>query len=259
MRFDGRTAIVTGASRGLGRRIALDFAAAGANVVLTARDTDALSRVAAEVAQAGAKPIVAQADVTRADECDRLVSVALEAFGRLDILVNNAGIAGPTKMVVDLEPSEWEEVLRTNLTAPYLCIRAAAKPMMHAKSGAVVNIGSAVGKRPLARRAPYAASKMGLIGLTRTLALELGPYGIRINTINPGPIAGPRMDSVIRAMAKAQNVPENRVREFFTNDSPLAVMMQDTDISSMVLYLASDLARHMTGQDINVTAGRMMY
>jgi NAD(P)-dependent dehydrogenase (short-subunit alcohol dehydrogenase family) len=131
--------------------------------------------------------------------------------------------------------------------------------MMHAKSGAVVNIGSAVGKRPLARRAPYAASKMGLIGLTRTLALELGPYGIRVNTINPGPIEGARMDSVIRAMAKAQNVPENRVREFFTNDSPLAVMMQDTDISSMVLYLASDLARHMTGQDINVTAGRMMY
>jgi len=259
VRFDGRTAIVTGASRGLGRRIALDFAAAGANVVLTARDRCALSRVAAEAGQGGAKPIIVQADVTRAGECDRLVSVALEAFGRLDILVNNAGIAGPTKMVVDLEPSEWEEVLRTNLMAPYLCIRAAAKPMMRAKSGAIVNIGSAVGKRPLASRAPYAASKMGLIGLTRTLALELGPYGIRVNTINPGPIEGPRMDSVIRAMAKAQNAPEKQVREFFTNDSPLRVMMQDTDISSMALYLASDLARHMTGQDINITAGRMMY
>ncbi|HEY7243959.1 MAG TPA: SDR family NAD(P)-dependent oxidoreductase [Xanthobacteraceae bacterium] len=259
MRFDGRTAIVTGASRGLGRRIALDFAAAGANVVLTARDRDALSRVAAEAAQEGAKPIIVQADVTHAGECDRLVSEALEAFGRLDILVNNAGIAGPTKMVVDLEPSEWEEVLRTNLTAPYLCIRAAAKPMMRAKSGAIVNIGSAVGKRPLARRAPYAASKMGLIGLTRTLALELGPCGIRVNAINPGPIEGARMDSVIRTMAKAQNVPENQVREFFTDDSPLGVMMQETDISAMALYLASDLARHMTGQDINVTAGRMMY
>ena len=259
MRFDGRTAIVTGASRGLGRRIALDFAAAGANVVLTGRDRDALSRVAGEAAQADAKPIIVQADVTRAGECDRLVSVALEAFGRLDILVNNAGIAGPTKMVIDLEPSEWEEVLRTNLTAPYLCIRAAAKPMMRAKSGAIVNIGSAVGKRPLARRAPYAASKMGLIGLTRTLAVELGPYGIRVNTINPGPVQGPRMDSVIHAMAKSQNVPENQVRDFFTKDSPLGIMMQDTDISSMALYLASDLAQHMTGQDVNVTAGRMMY
>jgi NAD(P)-dependent dehydrogenase (short-subunit alcohol dehydrogenase family) len=259
VRFDGRTAIVTGASRGLGRRIALDFAAAGANVVLTGRDRDALSRVAGEAAQADAKPIIVQADVTRAGECDRLVSVALEAFGRLDILVNNAGIAGPTKMVIDLEPSEWEEVLRTNLTAPYLCIRAAAKPMMRAKSGAIVNIGSAVGKRPLARRAPYAASKMGLIGLTRTLALELGPYGIRVNTINPGPVQGPRMDSVIHAMAKSQNVPENQVRDFFTKDSPLGIMMQDTDISSMALYLASDLAQHMTGQDVNVTAGRMMY
>jgi NAD(P)-dependent dehydrogenase (short-subunit alcohol dehydrogenase family) len=259
VRFDGRTAIVTGASRGLGRRIALDFAAAGANVVLTGRDRDALSRVAGEAAQADAKPIIVQADVTRAGECDRLVSVALEAFGRLDILVNNAGIAGPTKMVIDLEPSEWEEVLRTNLTAPYLCIRAAAKPMMRAKSGAIVNIGSAVGKRPLARRAPYAASKMGLIGLTRTLAVELGPYGIRVNTINPGPVQGPRMDSVIHAMAKSQNVPENQVRDFFTKDSPLGIMMQDTDISSMALYLASDLAQHMTGQDVNVTAGRMMY
>jgi NAD(P)-dependent dehydrogenase (short-subunit alcohol dehydrogenase family) len=259
VRFDGRTAIITGASRGLGRRIALDFAAAGANVVLTGRDRDALSRVAGEAAQAGAKPVTVQADVTRTGECDRLVSVALEAFGRLDILVNNAGIAGPTKMVIDLEPSEWEEVLRTNLTAPYLCIRAAAKPMMRAKSGSIVNIGSAVGKRPLARRAPYAASKMGLIGLTRTLALELGPYGIRVNTINPGPIEGPRMDSVIHAMAKSQNVPENQVRDFFTKDSPLGIMMQDTDISSMALYLASDLAQHMTGQDINVTAGRMMY
>jgi NAD(P)-dependent dehydrogenase (short-subunit alcohol dehydrogenase family) len=259
VRFDGRTAIVTGASRGLGRRIALDFVAAGANVVLTGRDRDALTEVAGEAAQTGAKPAIVQADVTRAGECDRLVSLALQAFGRLDILVNNAGIAGPTKMVVDLEPSEWEVVLQTNLTAPYLCIRAAAKPMMRAKSGAIVNIGSAVGKRPLARRAPYAASKMGLIGLTRTLALELGPYGIRINTINPGPIEGPRMDSVISAIAKAQNVPENQVREFFINDSPLGTMMQDTDISSMALYLASDLARHMTGQDINVTAGRMMY
>jgi NAD(P)-dependent dehydrogenase (short-subunit alcohol dehydrogenase family) len=100
---------------------------------------------------------------------------------------------------------------------------------------------------------------MGLIGLTRTLALELGPCGIRVNAINPGPIEGARMDSVIRTMAKAQNVPENQVREFFTDDSPLGVMMQETDISAMALYLASDLARHMTGQDINVTAGRMMY
>jgi NAD(P)-dependent dehydrogenase (short-subunit alcohol dehydrogenase family) len=100
---------------------------------------------------------------------------------------------------------------------------------------------------------------MGLIGLARTLAFELGPYGIRVNTINPGPVDGPRMDSVIAAMAKAQKVTEEEVRQFFTNDSPLGVLMDAKDISSMALYLASDHAVHMTGQDINVTAGRMMY
>ena len=256
MRFEGKAVIVTGASRGLGRRIALDFAAAGAQVVLAGRDAAALEFVAAE---AGLKALVVQCDVTRPEQCEALVSKTLDRFGKLDILVNNAGIAGPTKMVVDLEPAEWEEVIRTNLTAPFLCVRYAAKPMMQARSGAIVNIGSAVGKRPLARRSPYAASKMGLIGLARTLAYELGPFGIRVNTINPGPVDGPRMDSVITAMARAQNVPEREVRDFFTKDSPLGVLMEDKDISAMALYLASDEARHMTGQDINVTAGRMMY
>jgi NAD(P)-dependent dehydrogenase (short-subunit alcohol dehydrogenase family) len=251
--------IVTGASRGLGRRIALDFSAAGARVVLAGRDVGALEGVAAEAAKPRGEALVVQCDVSRADQCEALVSRTLSRFGKLDVLINNAGIAGPTKMVVDLQPGEWEEVIRTNLTAPYLCIHYAARPMMEAKRGAIVNIGSAVGKRPLARRAPYAASKMGLIGLSRTLAYELGPHGIRVNTINPGPVDGPRMDSVIAAMAKAQNVPQEEVRRFFTNDSPLGVMMEDKDISSMALYLASDYAKHMTGQDINVTAGRMMY
>jgi NAD(P)-dependent dehydrogenase (short-subunit alcohol dehydrogenase family) len=251
--------IVTGASRGLGRRIALDFCAAGASVVLAGRDAAALEDVAAEANRSGAETLVLQCDVTRADQCEALVSKTLSRFNKLDVLVNNAGIAGPTKMVVDLQPAEWEEVIRTNLTAPYLCIHYAARSMMEARRGAIVNIGSAVGKRPLARRAPYAASKMGLIGLARTLAFELGPYGIRVNTINPGPVDGPRMDSVIAAMAKAQKVLEEEVRQFFTNDSPLGVLMDAKDISSMALYLASDYAVHMTGQDINVTAGRMMY
>jgi NAD(P)-dependent dehydrogenase (short-subunit alcohol dehydrogenase family) len=187
------------------------------------------------------------------------MAVTVESFGTIDVLVNNAGIAGPTKLVVDVELDDWEEVVRTNLTAPYLCTRYAVKHMMARKSGVIINVASAIGKRPLARRSPYAASKLGLVGLTRTLALELGPYGIRVNAILPGPVAGPRMDSVIEAMAKARNVSIEEVRDFFIKDSPLGVMIEDSDISSMAIYLSSDLGHHMTGQDINVTAGRMMY
>jgi NAD(P)-dependent dehydrogenase (short-subunit alcohol dehydrogenase family) len=131
--------------------------------------------------------------------------------------------------------------------------------MMARKSGVIINIASAIGKRPLAQRSPYAASKLGLVGLTRTLAQELGPYGIRVNAIMPGPVEGPRINSVIEAMAKARGVSVDEMRDFFTKDSPLGVMIEDRDISAMALFLASDLGRHMTGQDINVTAGRMMY
>jgi NAD(P)-dependent dehydrogenase (short-subunit alcohol dehydrogenase family) len=259
MHLQGRAVVVTGASRGLGRRMALDFAAAGASVSLAARDRSALDQLALQINQRGGKALVVQTDVTKAADCERLMTATVEAFGRLDVLINNAGIAGPTKPVVDLELAEWEEVIRTNLTAPYLCIRFAAKHMMARRSGVIINIASAIGKRPLAQRASYAASKLGLVGLTRTLAQELGSFGIRVNAIMPGPVQGPRMDSVIEAMAKARNVPAQEIRDFFTKDSPLGVMIEDGDISSMALYLASDLGRHMTGQDINVTAGRMMY
>ena len=259
MRLEGRAVVVTGASRGLGERMALDFAAAGALVSLAARDRPGLDQVASQIKEQGGKAIIVQTDVTKAADCERLMAATTEAFGKIDVLINNAGIAGPTKLVVDLELAEWEEVIRTNLTAAYLCIRFAARQMMARKSGVIINIASAIGKRPLEQRSPYAASKLGLVGLTRTLAQELGPFGIRVNAIMPGPVEGPRMDAVIEAMAKARKVPAQEVREFFTKDSPLGVMINDSDISSMALYLASDLGRHMTGQDINVTAGRMMY
>jgi pteridine reductase len=243
VRFDGRTAIVTGASRGLGRRIALDFAAAGANVVLTARDRNALSQVAAEASRAGAKPIIVQADVTRAGECDRLVSVALEAFGRLDILVNNASAFFPVA-VGAIESSHWEELIGSNLRAP-LFISQQAAPELAKHEGAIVNIVDIHADRPLKGYALYTVTKAGLAALTRSLALELAPR-VRVNGVAPGAIAWPE---------DGQFEDAERARIIAT--TPLARIGSPEDIARAVHFLAC--APYVTGQILAVDGGRSIF
>ncbi len=259
MTFAGKIAVITGAGRGIGRRMAMDFAAAGANIVAAARTAETLDSLIDEIREAGGTAVAMPTDIGRIADCEALMARAIEEFGTIDVLVNNAAVSGPNKLVRDLEPDEWEEIIRVNLTGTWACIHFAVAPMMEQKSGSIINISSFAGKFPVARRVGYAASKSALVGLTRGLALELGPYGIRINTITPGPVEGERVDEVIARMSKAFDKSKDEVRDQFLDMSPLHEMATADDISRMALMLASDDGHHMTGQDINMTAGIVMY
>lgn len=257
--LDGKVAIVTGASRGVGHRATTRFARAGAHVAFGARRAEPLQALAAELRAEGHDVVGVPTDVANHTDCERLAKAALERWGRVDYLINCAGVSGPQKAIGDLQPAEFDEVMRANLYSVYSMIHFVAAPMIAARFGVIVNIGSVTGKRPLALRTPYATSKMALIGLTRTVALELAPHGVRCNTISPGPIAGERVEEVVIATARARNLPLEEVRKSYQSWSPMNAMVTEEEIVDMVMFLCSDSARHMTGQDINMSAGAVMF
>ena len=188
-----------------------------------------------------------------------MVKATKQKFGRIDILVNNSGVAGPTADVEAISLDQWEETLRVNLTGPYICCQSIVPELKHQRSGRIINISSMTGKRPLAQRAPYCASKMGLIGLTRCLAAELGPYDITVNAISPGATEGPRITDVIEKMAHTQGKSFEQIKRSFVALAPLGRFVTAEDVAAVAVFLASDLAANITGQDVNVSAGMVMY
>jgi NAD(P)-dependent dehydrogenase (short-subunit alcohol dehydrogenase family) len=250
----GAVAVITGAGRGIGREIALAFAAAGATVASVGRDVAALDET-----RSRAGGIVAPADVTDAGEVDAMAARVLDELGRVDVLVCNSGIAGPTAPLWEIAPEDWDEVLRVNVTGTFLCCRALLPAMIAGGNGAIVVIGSVSGKRPLHGRTPYTTSKLGLVGLVRTLAWEVGPHGIRVNLISPGYVAGPRIDRVIAAQADALGIAPEEARSRFTAASPLGGLTASEDVAACAVFLASPAAASITGEDLNVSAGVAMY
>lgn len=252
-----KVAIITGASRGIGWRLVERFLAEGARVVACARTTDRLEALKQSVGDAPLEVITADA-ATREDVA-AVVARAIEAFGRIDILINNAGAAGPTTPVEQLSLEDWTGTLNSNLTSAFLFVRETVPTMKTQGGGAVVNIGSMTGKKPLIFRVPYAAAKMGLIGLTRTLAEELGPHGIRINTVCPGTVEGERLDEVLAEQADKRGMTVEAITDYARNMSPLKSFVSSDDVAELVLFLASERSRHMTGQDINISAGQITW
>lgn len=259
IRLDGKVALVTGTSRGIGQELVRQLAHSGAKVVFCARRVEPMQVLEEEMRRDGFEVSGIAADVTRPDEVAALVGNALDHYGRVDVLVNNVGIAGPTKAIEDTELAEWDLTLKGNLTSTFLCLRAVVPLMKKNGSGSVVNIGSATGKRPLPYRVGYAAAKMGIIGLTRTAADELGAYNIRVNCICPGAVDGERLDEVMSGQASQRGVTVEQVKQAFESHSPLKSLVKAEDVARMAVFLASDHSTHMTGQDINVTAGLVMY
>ena len=257
--FAGKVAVVTGASRGIGAHLTQRLARAGARVVFGARRLDRLQDLEQALRREGCELKAVACDVAKAADCEALVSTAAATYRTLDILVNNAGVSGVQKPGWEVSEAEMDEVMRVNLYGALACIRAAAPTMIARRSGAVVNIGSFTGKRPAVNRLTYAASKMALVGLTRTLALELAPHLVRCNVVSPGPVEGERVQEVIARASAAENVSPEEVRRRFVAWAPMGEIASEDEIVDAVLYLASSSGRHITGQDINVDGGIVMF
>jgi len=255
-------AVVTGANRGIGRAIAVAFAGAGYAVLASAREVASLADTVAEankVAEAAAGDgvvVPAAGDVT--DEASMAaLAVAAQELGPVEVVVANAGIAGPTAPLHQITLAQWRETVATDLDGVFLTFRAFVPGLIDRRSGSLIAVSSMTGKRPLHGRTPYAAAKMGVVGLVRTLATELGPYNVRVNAVSPGFVAGPRMDLVVRKQAEVRGLPEEQVRAEVSSDAPLGRMVQPQDVAAACVYLAS--AASVTGEDLNVTAGVVMY
>jgi NAD(P)-dependent dehydrogenase (short-subunit alcohol dehydrogenase family) len=250
-----RVAIVTGASKGIGRAMSVLFAKEGARVVCAARSEALVAETVAGIRAAGGDAIAVTADVGTEDGAKATVDAGVRAFGRVDTLVNNAGDGGPTKPLQDYTTDEWFYTINSCLTSAYLCSRFAVPAMIAAGRGAIVNIASMAGRRGLMYRVGYCSAKAGQIGMTYGLALELGRHNITVNAIAPGAVAGDRIDRVIQGQADVRGVDVERMRQSFVERSPLKRMSTADDIAALAAFLCSEHARNISGQCIPVTAG----
>ena len=247
MQIEGKIAFVTGASRGIGRSIALTLAEAGADVAINyAGNAAAAEEVAVEIRKMGRRALILQGDVSQTEAVAAMLDAVVAEFGRCDILVNNAGITRDG-LLMRMKEEDWDAVLNTNLKGVYNCTKAAIKYMMKQKSGKIVNIASVVGIMGNAGQANYAAAKAGCIGFTKSVAKEVASRGITVNAVAPGLIATD-MTSVL---------PEKVVEEMAAG-IPLKRAGQPVDVAKAVLFLVSDDAAYITGQTLNVDGGMVM-
>ncbi|WP_026910807.1 3-oxoacyl-ACP reductase FabG [Patulibacter minatonensis] len=248
-RFAERVALVTGAAGGIGAAVARRLTSEGATVVLLDRELDAAKAVAAPLVDAGGSAWAVQADVSSRDDVERAISEVIDHHGRIDVLVNNAGITRDD-LLFRLSEDDWDAVIDVNLKSVFLCTQAVQRHMVKAKSGAVVSLSSrsALGNRG---QSNYAAAKAGIKGLTATMALELGPFGIRVNAVAPGYIA----TDMTRATARRQGLDPAELEASTAERTPLRRVGQPEDVASVIAFLASDDARHVTGQTLAIDGG----
>ena len=241
-----RVALITGASRGIGRSIALALAAQGAKIVAVDVDLQATENFVAELKAAGTEAVAVQGNVTVAADVEQMVKVAKETFDRIDFLVNNAGITRDA-LLIRMKDEDWDAVLDVNLKGAFLCTRAVSRLMTKQRHGRIINIASVVGQMGNAGQANYCASKAGLMGLTRSNARELAKRNITVNAVAPGFIATAMTDAL----------PEEKRQELATQ-IPLARLGSADDIANTVVFLASDNTGYITGQVIGVNGGMYM-
>ncbi|MFQ5894410.1 MAG: 3-oxoacyl-ACP reductase family protein [Nitrospinota bacterium] len=247
MKLADRVAFITGGGRGIGREIALAFAREGARVVACDQNSAAAEALCRELVAAGHQAVPQAADVSRSADARRVVEATLAEFGQVDILVNNAGIS-PKKPFLEYTEEDWDRVLGVNLKGAFLFSRAVAEPMMARRYGRIVSLSSSAWRSGgVAAGAPYAASKAGVIGLTRSLAKALGPYGITVNAIAPGPTVTPLTEEWLPSR-----------REALLAQIPLGRLGQPEDVAAAALFLASDEASYITGVCLDVNGGLVM-
>lgn len=244
----GRSAVITGGGSGLGAAIARSLHAAGADVILVGRDEHKLAAVAAEL---GSRARGLSCDVSDAASVDAL----REALGdtEVSILVNNAGIPGPVAALTDIDVDDWDAVFDVNVRGTFLLCKALLPGMIARGDGDVINVASVSGKRPLAHRTPYCASKMAVIGLTSTLAFEVGPSGVRVNSLSPGPVAGPRMERNFRLEAERSGSSIGDAEQAFVSRAALGRMVTEAEVGSAVVAMLG--MPGMCGADVDLSAG----
>ena len=260
MRLADRVAIITGSGRGIGRAMALRFAAEGAPVIVTARTEPEIRGVVGEISKAGGKAAFIAADVATERGCEAIVRTAHDKFGGVHILVNNAGIYGPVKPLEEITPSEWDEAVAANLRSAFLMSRLVLLEMYARGSGAILNISSVAGKAAFGLNAPYAASKAGMNGLTRTLAAEAARKGVRVNAICPGPVTETKMSKDLgQTLAERLGVSKEEQLSGFLNTILQGRGQTANEIAAAALFLCSDQASAITGQALNVDGGAAFY
>ena len=243
-RLDGKSAIVTGAGRGIGKTIALHFAQMGADVTIAEIDHGAAEAVAQEIQMLGRKSLPVVTDVSKSDQVSAMVEATLKEFGRIDILVNNAGVVNPLTPALHMNEEEWDRILRVCLKGTFLVSKAVGREMVAQKKGNIINIASAAGTRAVPGLSPYAAAKAGVINFTKTLSVELARYHIRVNCIIPGAIE--------TELGKVRGNSQERVER---TGIPLGRIGQPEDIALTAIYLASDSSDWVTGAGIEVMGG----
>ena len=256
MQLTGKVAIVTGGGRGIGKAIALALAREGADVVVAAEAMPPLEEVAAEIRAMGRRSLAVLMDLLDPEAPRRMVERTMDEFGRIDILVNNAGAEGPICNVAEMDLNGWNDLLAVNLTGAMLCSRyVLEKSMVPRRSGVIINMASAAGRKGLPTRSAYSSSKFGIIGLTQSLASETGRYGIRVNAIAPGAVEGERIERIFRIAAANQGVTYEQVVAGSNARAALGRMVTADEVAAVAVFLASEQSSGITGQTINVDAG----
>ena len=239
-------AIVTGSARGIGAEIALALADAGCHIVVSDIDENGARNIAEKVKAKGRDSLVIKADVSEMDQANQLIEATLDKFGRLDILINNAGITRDN-LLIRMKESEWDSVIKVNLKGTFNCIKASTKTFMKQRSGKIINLASVVGLMGNVSQANYAASKAGVIGLTKSVAKELGSRNIQVNALAPGYIETEMTKSL-----------SDTAKEAFMTAIPLKRAGKPGDVANAVLFLASPLSDYITGQVLNIDGGMVM-
>ena len=248
----GKRVLVTAGADGIGLEVARAFTVAGAKVLVCDIQAESLARLARTLPEVRG----CTADVSREEDVAAMFDLVDRELGGLDVLVNNAGMAGPTGGVETLSLADWERTLAVNITGQFLCARKAVPRLrqssLEGSDPAIINMASVAGHLGMPGRAPYCASKWAVVGFTKTLAIELGGDGIRVNAVLPGAVDGPRIQAVIAAKAKALGKPAQDMTRIYTSQAALGRMVTARDVANMVLFAASDLARNVTGQELVV-------
>jgi NAD(P)-dependent dehydrogenase (short-subunit alcohol dehydrogenase family) len=258
--LSGQVAVITGGGRGIGRAIALKFAAEGAAIVVAARTKSEIESVAKEILDSGGRSAAIPIDVADEKQCEHLIRSSESQFGQVDILVNNAGEYGPVKPVEEIIPAEWDRVIAVHLRGAYLLTRLALPGMYARGSGVILNISSLSAKSAFAWGSPYAAAKAGMLGLTRVVAAEAARKGVRVNAICPGPVTETKMSKDLgQTLADRLGVSTEEQLKGFLNTVLQGRGQTANEIADAALFLCSGQASAITGQSLNVDGGTAFY